>query len=897
MEKIDIKEKLDEMKKLSEAGNTRGAATVADEIPWRKSHNINVMVRIAKAYEAADRLDEAEEILEFAYDRSPVARMVVYELALLNIKKGDTDRAELYYNDFVELAPHDSSRFIIKYKICKARGADNATLISVLEELKEEDFTEEWAYELANLYHKTSQSEKCIDLCDEIILWFGDGPYVERALEIKMCYQPLDEMQEDKYRAIKAKQDGVTEIRPGEEASGEKLDTTIRIPEIQAPIEKFDTINLQAEIRKSIEEIMDAEASDKVTENMENIKSLVEDIPYLQPDKQATGSLPEEIEKEEAINKEIQERFRTLLAEEYDGQVSLVIPERQEGEEQIEGQMTIDEMLDIWEKMRRAASLTLQEAEAKKLEIEKARALREASNIMEKLEDIAPALEAGISSAELIKEDVLHGREAVQAKASQALNSLATGFTIPKVTSEGDAPGIVIPIINAAGEETPADQVTKPLPEIITAREWTPEKFDTQETPKVENTPEPVEEKIEKPVVNEPIVEEPTPSEPVLDEETQQKVADIMSTINNTLQNNIDNLIAEETEEKAFIERATAPIPDLSNMVALPETSKLPPIDISEFMNEEPAPKVNEVSVPEVKKETAPLPVIEEVQVEPEIAGELITEAKLEDAAYTADIDEKTISKLTDAHKERLSYFAFVRNLEPQLCTALSGAMTRLSNRNTMKGGNLLVVGDPGCGKTVLGTAVVKIMQDEIGKPAGKIGKLTGKALNEKDPDKVLNQVAGGTLIIEKAGDIKKETADKYATPLSAPGCDIFVILEGDVESIKKVMSVSPAFGALFTEKVIIPGLADKELFAFAEAYAEENGFSIGDEGSLALYDRIRLIKHPTKNTTVTAIKEIMDEAMAKAEKKGLKGFFNSMSKSRYDENDNIILREKDFEE
>lgn len=894
MEKIDIKEKLDEMKKLSEAGKDKAAATVADEIPWRKSHNINVMVRIAKAYEAAERLDEAEEILEFAYDRSPVARMVVYELALLNIKKGDIDRAELYYNDFVELAPHDSNRFIIKYRICKARGADNATLISVLEELKEEDFTEEWAYELANLYHKTSQSEKCIDLCDEIILWFGDGPYVERALEIKMCYQPLDEMQEDKYRAIKAKQDGVTEIRPGEEASGEKLESTIRIPEIQPPIEKFDTINLQAEIRKSIEEIMDAEASDKVAENMENIKTLVGDIPYLQPDKHATGSLPEEIEKEEAINKEIQERFRTLLAEEYDGQVSLIIPERQEGEEQIEGQMTIDEMLDIWEKMRRAASLTLQEAEAKKLEIEKARAIREASNIMEKLENVAPALEAGISSAELLKEDVLHGREAVQAKASSALNSLATGFTIPKVTEKGDAPGIVIPVINAAGEETPADQVTKPLPDIVTAREWTPEKFDTVEVPQVK---EPAEPPVVESVVEEPKKEEPVATEPVIDEETQQKVADIMSTINNTLQNNIDNLIAEETEEKAFIERATAPIPDLSNINVLPETSKLPPIDISEFMNEEPAVAVPEVSMPEVKVETAPLPVIEEVQVEPEIAGELITEAKLEDSAYDADIDEKTIAKLTDAHKERLSYFSLVRNLEPQLCTALSGAMTRLSNRKTMRGGNLLVVGDPGCGKTVLGTAFVKIMQDEIGKPSGKIGKLTGKALNEKDPEKVLNQVAGGTLIIEKAGDIKKETAEKYAAPLSAPNCDVFVILEGDIDSIRKIMSLSPAFGALFTEKVIIPGLADKELFAFAEAYAEENGFSIGDEGSLALYDRIRLIKHPTKNTTVTAIKEIMDEAMAKSEKKGIKGFFNSMSKSRYDENDNIILREKDFEE
>ena len=872
MEKIDIKEKLDEMKKLSEAGNVRGAATVADDIPWRKSHNINVMVRIAKAYEAADRLDEAEEILEFAYDRSPVARMVVYELALLNIKKGDLDRAELYYNDFVELAPHDSNRFIIKYKICKAKGADNATLISVLEELKDQDFSEEWAYELANLYHKTAQSEKCIDLCDEIILWFGDGPYVERALEIKMCYQPLDEMQEDKYRAIKAKQDGVTEIRPGEEASGEKLESTIRIPEIQAPIEKFDTINLQAEIRKSIEEIMDAQASETVTENMENIKSLVEDIPYLQPDKAATGSLPEEIEKEEAINKEIQQRFRALLAEEYDGQVSLVIPERQEGEEQIEGQITIDEMLEIWEKMRRAASITLQEAEAKKLEIEKAKALREATNIYEKLEDVAPALEAGVPAAELLKEDILHGREAVQQKAASSLNSLATGFTIPKVTEAGDAPGIVIPVINAQGEETPADQVTKPLPEIVTAREWNPEKFDA---PKAEEAP----------------------AEPVIDEATQQKVADIMSTINNTLQSNIDNLIAEESAEKAFIEKATAPIPDLSEYTSLPETSKLPAIDISEFLNEEEPVAAESVTIPEIKPETAPLPVIEEVEVEPEIAGELITEEKLEDAAFDANIAEKTVQKLTDKQRERLSYFAFVKNLEPQVCTALSGAMTRLSNRQSMRGGNLLVVGDPGCGKTVLGTAFVKIMQDEIGKPSGKIGKLTGKALNEKDPEKLLNQVAGGTLIIEKAKDIKKETAEKFAVPLSSPDCNVFVILEGTIEDIKYVMSVSPAFASLFTEKVIVPGLADKELFAFAEAYAEENGFSIGDEGSLALYDRIRLIKHPTKNTTVTAIKEIMDEAMEKAEKKGLKGFFGSMSKKRYDENDNIILREKDFEE
>lgn len=232
------------MKALVAEGNYNAAAEIADSINWRKEKNVNLLVKAGDIYAKLKRYDEAKEILLMAYDRSPIGRMIIYRLAEISIKMKDLEEAEEYYNEFVEIAPHDNLKYVLRYKMSRANQADLPTRIAILEELKEAEYTEEWAYQLAYLYHQAGEIEKCIDTCDELILWFGEGVYVERALELKMLYQPLSKAQEDKYRSFRQRRDGLKEVYPREE-------TSVRIPVVQETVEKFNTANLQEELKKA----------------------------------------------------------------------------------------------------------------------------------------------------------------------------------------------------------------------------------------------------------------------------------------------------------------------------------------------------------------------------------------------------------------------------------------------------------------------------------------------------------------------------------------------------------------------------------------------------------------------------------------------------------------------
>nr|MCR5581726.1 hypothetical protein [Pseudobutyrivibrio sp.] len=315
MEKMEYRTRIQEMKSLVSNNRFADAMDVAETINWRKVHNINDLIAGSESFEAAGKIEEARDLLLVAHERSPIGRMILYKLCMISIKLKEIDEAQEYYNEFVQIAPHDSLKYILKYNINVAKGADISTLIKILEQLKENDFIEEWAYELAYLYHKTNQGDKCIALCDEIILWFGDGPVVERALELKMLYQPLDKVQEDKYRNLQQKKDGITEIT--EQSLAESSSMVPNIQPIQLPEgpERFDTINLQAEIKKNIDEIMKATDTGEVSENIGAIKNLVEEIPYLQ--------VSEEETEEETEDFSINDTFQQYLEEGFDGQISL----------------------------------------------------------------------------------------------------------------------------------------------------------------------------------------------------------------------------------------------------------------------------------------------------------------------------------------------------------------------------------------------------------------------------------------------------------------------------------------------------------------------------------------------------------------------------------------------
>ena len=790
MDRYEYKTKVDEIKELMKQGRQQEALDLCDSINWQKVHNINALLKASEVYEDAGRLEDSCELLLIAHDRSPIGRMILYHLVLVSIKLGELEDAREYYREFVEIAPHDSLKYPMKYYLSKAGGADDSTLIGILEELKEHDFLEDWAYELACLYHKTGQIEKCIELCDEIVLWFGEGPYVESALELKMLYQPLDKQQEDKYRHFQQKKDGLTEVAANEAlASGEIVPETITIPEVELPAERFNTINLQAEIKKNIDEIMQATEEGEISENMENIKSLVEEIPYLQMRGESKEILEEQQKAEEEINSSLKDTFQEYLAEEYDGQISMLVPEESHSETQIHGQMTIEDVMKEWEKTKRAAEAALQEAEQQKLQSARNLALKEANSIMDRLEDVIPKLDAGVAPAELLKEEYLKGvTEMDYKKASRMVADV---------------------------NEMLQNEIDK-----------------LQQETQISETPE-------EPVVDLKVVEE------ALKEETAQ--------------------------EQPLPEEQTA---DLSAVKA-EENSALEGVQNSEGE-----------SFPEE------LPRVEEVRLEDEEVAAFVDEKVLEKAIE----DEIPIKELTVEEKKVFSYFMPISGMESSICQALTGARYRLERNTNSSTGNIIVQGGRGCGKTMMAGSLVKVLQKEIHKPGGNVGKIDGKKLNQKDLQALFKKIQGGCLIIENAGGIDRKTAVSLSLLMENDTSGILVILEDTKAGIERVMSKDASFAKKFTEKITIPVFTIDELVNFGKTYAREMDCVIDEVAVLAMYNRINLIQRVDHATSLTEVKEIMDEAIENAQKGGLKAIFGRIGSKKYDEEGNLILREKDFE-
>lgn len=902
MDKNEFKTKYDEIKQLIKEGRTDEALDIVESTNWRKVHNVNALVKASEVCEEAGRLEEARELLYIAHDRSPIGRMIIYHLAILCVKLGDLDEAKEFYDEFVEIAPHDSLKYIIKYQINKAKGADYTTLIGILEELKEHDFLEEWAYELAYLYHKTMQVDKCIDLCDEIILWFGDGPYVERALEMKMIYQPLDKMQEDKYRHFQQRRDGVTEIRANEILhSGEIVHETMAIPQVELPAERFNTVNLQAEIKKNIDEIMRATEAEAVSENMENIKTLVEEIPYLQVNEQSDAIAEEQKQAKQELDESLKDTFNEYLAEEYDGQISLLVPESKEVEQQVDGQMTIEDVMDEWEKTRRAAEAALQEAEQQKLESAKNIALKEASQIMDRLEEAIPKLDAGARPTDLLKEEYMAKQDEASSEPvkDRTEDPAPAVFQIPKVAADGVmGVGLEIPVVDPAsahiikGEESPeAPSIVKSV-EPDASEEWHPPVLEDQD------------EKAD------PAQEASLPEEADLEEVTDvdyKEASKIVADVNDMLQQEIDRIMANEGQEEVrHLEEETLASEVAEEIAPDVEEDDLPeitlPEDLQEFVAEAetaesevgPQEAVAEEVMPSREQEVAeePLPEIADVVLDPEEMAELLDENVLE-RAISEEMPELTLS---EEEKEIFSYFMPIDGMENTICQALTGVRYRLENKKNSASGNIIIQGGVGSGKTMLASNLIKVLQIETDKLTGNVGKIDAEQLNKKDVALVLSKVSGGCLIIEGAGRLSERTQETMRQLMSQENCDVLVLMEDQKKRIDKMLSHNSAFAAMFTEKITIPIFTIDELVNFGKVYALEEGYVVDEMAILAMYNRINLIQRVDHPTSLIEVRDIVESAIDKAEKGGIKAMFSRFGSKRYDEDGNLILREQDFE-
>lgn len=868
MDKYEYKLKLDEIETLVGEKNYAAAAEIADSINWRKVRNVNSLMLVGEVYQQTGRYDDSKELLLMAYDRSPIGKKIIYRLAEIAIEAKQFEEAQEYYDEFVEIAPHDTLKYVLRYRLSQAKGEPITSQIAILNELKEQEYTEEWAFELAYLYHQAGMTDLCIEACDELILWFGDGLYVEKALELKMLYQPLSPEQDEKYKQIRRKKDGIIEVRPNEYLeSGEIINNTIKIPEVHVNADRFSTQNLQEELARGMQQIMEATEKETVHDTMDTIKKMVEDIPYLQPllsDENVSEEtvLPPEYETDEEIDGSLNLNFQEILEEEYDGQISLALPNGGASEPQVSGQMTIEDVLAEWEKTKRAAEAVMEDAQQRKLESAKKRALQETGDLMERLAAVIPQLDAGATTKELVEQAYKEATPESVERASQALADANE-----RLQEEIDRLQADVSV-----EDRPVEDAS------VAEALWTgdeQEEISAEAAQEFDEIDQALAAELEAEGLQMYQDSEPEPEEP----ERQQS----------GVRRELSHPAAEHT---------TKVFPDISDILS---TSAFAGTEAAAFA-EEAVSEAEEASAPEaedsidqvlsdweaMKDPTTPLP---------EIDMDLFEEPELPEPQEKPKAPFNGIKKLDAEMAKRFSYFAKVDGMEPQICRALNGCGAYLTGIGGTAKGNLVIEGASGCGKTMLAMNLVKTLQQMVGKPGPQIGKINGDVLNHKDVSALMDKISGGCLIIERVGELSRETEGKLSVYLEKHPSELLVILEDDKDSIAKALGRHEGFAAKFGERITIPFFTNDELVEFAKTYAGENGYGIDAMAVLALYTRISNIQKLDQTTTLVEVKEIVDEAIDRVEKGSLKKMFGILTSKRYDENNYVVLREKDFED
>ena len=864
MDKYEYKLKLEQLQNLMAAGDYATASEMADTINWKKVRSSNTLCMVSDIYEKTEKYDACREVLLQAYDHSPIGRNIVSKLAEVSIKAKRIDEAEEYYNEFLEIAPKDNMRYVLAYEISCLKDAPLTDRIAILEELKEHEYTEKWAYELAALYGQADMRDKCVETCDELILWFGEGEYVEKALDLKRLYQPLTPAQEEKYKQFREKK-GMVEISiPAAPERKNVIHEMVKTPETTVTASKFNTSNLEEELAKSMKQIMEATKKETVVDTMENIKKIVGDIPYLNGEHEAEETFTFDKEKiNEQVDERLKKEFDKLMAENAEESdkkdepeteakpeetLSEAIEEENAEEDTIEekaasAQASIEEVLDEWEKTKHAAEIAIAAAEQKKLEISKEHALVEAGEIMERLKTLIPILSATPGEEIPVPEDTVAAAlvpdESEKAEAKEDLEETAEAESETEETKE-------------AAETVETESQIEPETEKAADEETVVEAAE----PSVEAADAELED-----------VEEEAPVEEKEDLSTTKEMPDLKAARAEK---------TAETEEEAEAEEEPKEEKRLSVVEPVPDE------ELEKVLAQAPQMFVENANVEVPVTGTAPTGVSQNTGVLPEIQ-------------MPDDIEEDK-KELTEEQKELFSYFLPVPGMEDQIRQVLLGAKTRIGNSVTSLAGNILIQGEEGSGKTVFATSLIKAIQKEIGNEDAKIGKISAESLNHKDFAALIPKIEGGYLIVDKAGQLTAETAAYMSQVMEQNTQGMVVILEDTRAGIRKVMNLDFGFTKKFTEKIDIPIFTIDELVDFGKSYAKEMECTIDEMGVLALYNRINNIQKLDRATTLAEVKDIVDEAIEKAEGSGIKKAFGSIFSKKYNENDYLILHEKDFE-
>ena len=952
LDKYEYKVRADEIKSLISEGEYEEAVKIADSIDWRRVKSVMMLCTISDLYKINRRYEDSRDILLLAYEKQK-GRLIVYSLCELSIKLGEYVQAIEYYKEFVQLAPKDSGRYILQYKLYEAQDVSLEERIEVLEELKRHDYREKWAYELAYLYHRVGLESKCIEECDEMILWFGEGRYVLKAYELKMLHTSLTPEQQQKYEELKshngmrASDLAVDQETVREEAKYETedesddeysrqmnqlTDDTKQIPEtepVSSPsddldiqvktvdVSQYNTINLQKELAESMRELLENKTEEMPAGEVNDLMMTQMYAPV-----EHTESADEPAQADEAADKE-----------------AIRIPDMQPVEPQIEQPVTAEEPAT------EAEAAEPQEASAP----ETVQAELTEEPVEEKQEKPQLVLRQDTDEMKLITdEDLKQADEEVFFGNTSEVN---VQDVVSELTEKNADRTAFRPVEEEQAEVTP--QVTPVSLDAMSNTgvirtfnkksgydEILSQEYDGQISLVV-----PESEKVEKQITGQLSIEDVMAEWERMKKENEERR---LKEIRERVRKQTDNLFADfdESTKSGLLEElenamVTAAMKE-EKLRADKEKPKVVKVSDIEKQREEKAahPQKKEEVKPEPVKEPEEIieesveevieeqpvtePVMEEEQVQD--TDELVEDAEIideEEEAAEKSVEEAVEETTEEVTKEVADAETTEENTEAETKEEISSAekgreLTEhekeefapfIHHRRTRRQiaevidnislasytGNVVVTGEEGTEATAFAKLLIKDVQSNDSNFSGKVAKISGSVLNKKDIAETLNKLANGALIVENAASLKKPSVDVLLREMNQEEKGLILVLEDTKSRMDAFLTRNKNLQEVFNLRVDLEALDDQTLVKYARKYALEQEYSIDDLGILALHTRIADLQTGDHEVTLSEIEELVDEAIYYADKKTPKHFFDVLFGNRYDDEDMIILREKDF--
>lgn len=932
MDKSEYKLRAEEIKDLISRGEYAQAAEIADTIDWRRVKSVMMLCTISDLYKINRRYEDARDMLLLAYERRPGGRTICYSLCELSIKMEEYVQAIEYYKEFVQVAPKDPGRYILQYKLYEAQDVSLEERIAVLEELKKRDYREKWAYELAYLYHRVGLAARCVEECDELILWFGEGKYVIKAMELKMLHQPLTPEQQEKYDhrfdAPGSHIPSQNSVQDNEYSGNESYEQSY------AKDGSYDQEQGYAQ-----DGSYDQDQSYAQDSSYDQNQSYVQDSGYdqvngdtqiydpVQPAQQETPTQPVQddydihvktmdVGQYNTINlqAELAAGLREVLGEEPKGDTakatsdsitrSIVAPMMDSDTESLDypeiAEVSEDDLEPETEQIEGSEVFFGETGEIGDLsqvpEVETEEILPEEPASLKK-QDVVPEL----SKAEVEPEattPVEPPKELANVLAQESDGQIS--LVMPEAESiEKQITGqINIEDILAEWERKKKENLEKREEEV---RQHVLQQTGAMFTEFEQAVRDGLLEKLEK--------EKAVDADTITDTDEVEELEEIADVNDET-----EKAPAEVSEEEPEPEPADTDIVDTEEVEELEEepavaeyeeesATEEPDAVVDMEVTQEPAAEIPEVpeettaEIEEVPEETtaeteeASEESVAEAEEEPEEAVEEVPEDEQPQTPEppVVERDKAKVRALTREERELYAPFIQSKSAREQLVKAIDNISLAAYT------GNVIITGEEGMDTLSLAKNMIREIQATDSNFSGKVAKISGHALNKKDAAETLNRLQNGALIICKASEMNNKTVDTMYKALQQENQGIVIILEDTRKEIDRFLEKYEKLQESFTSRMDVEALSNDTLVAFGRQYAREREYSIDELGVLALHTRIEDMQTIDHVVTVVDVKEIVDEAIAHANKKTLKHFFDVLFAKRYDDEDMIILTEKDF--